>query len=179
MREVMCGHLGWQSWYAFAIALSSPGWIRSQELLTKSVPYSDMGEYQVILHIAKGDSPLPENIDQSPAIERDLWSVCQECWIKEPSMRPTMMEIMSKLNFNLRTLAVGPKSRLWSVFWLTMALGGNYGPYPNYRFIPTAELNRSYQRPSYSLVWLYISPFPPLQFSAISRIQRELFILWL
>lgn len=67
------------------------------QVMTGKLPYitfnSDMG---VIKAIWGGATPSPEDYPELPASD-PLWSVMRECWDEDPSQRPTMERLVTKL----------------------------------------------------------------------------------
>ena len=77
--------------------------IHSQELITRDVPYKHItndtiGNYQIISSLAKcTPPPEPDDLEERPYIDKELWLLCRECWNREASMRPSIMKIQEKL----------------------------------------------------------------------------------
>jgi len=75
------------------------------ELLTRSVPYSSIPINQVAAVICRGQLPQePEFHDQEPmnsVVRRVLWSLCCQCLLQDPSMRPSAMDILNDVRILL------------------------------------------------------------------------------
>lgn len=67
-----------------------------QELFTSNHPYNELkNEVQVILAVHKGI--LPMRPEPSCGINDDIWELCNDCWRKNPALRPSMQAITKRL----------------------------------------------------------------------------------
>jgi hypothetical protein len=67
-----------------------------QEILTGNRPFEHLTKDAIVVHaITQGKLPLPpESLDARPALDRELWNMCNRCWITPASLRPSMIDIV-------------------------------------------------------------------------------------
>lgn len=70
--------------------------------MTKEVPYVSLRrDPVVILAIMTGQLPEKKKISEGsniwPAHYHEVWKLCEECWSKEPSLRPKMDTVIARL----------------------------------------------------------------------------------
>ena len=67
-----------------------------QELFTSEHPYRELkNEVQVILTVHK--CGIPERPDPHCGLNDDLWNLCNDCWRKNPALRPSMQDNAKRL----------------------------------------------------------------------------------
>ncbi|KAI5119294.1 hypothetical protein M0805_008209 [Coniferiporia weirii] len=69
------------------------------ETLTETVPYSRIPrDVQVLIRIVQGELPTrPQSRGEWPPYKETLWELCESCWDKVPTKRPSVSDIVSKL----------------------------------------------------------------------------------
>ncbi|EJD08301.1 kinase-like protein [Fomitiporia mediterranea MF3/22] len=72
------------------------------ELLAKKRPYHSLQlDAQVILAIVHGQRPeQPQNLVECPMHYQKAWQICEECWSRDPNVRPKMATVLMALRFN-------------------------------------------------------------------------------
>ena len=75
------------------------GLTKIQELLSREVPFVKVSYRAIPYAIAKGELPQrPEIKDPTNCeIYDKLWTICKNCWLDEPSLRPTGEEVLQIL----------------------------------------------------------------------------------
>lgn len=68
-----------------------------QELLAQERPYAHIKDnFQVMWRIAAGELPKEPKFSENPSdkrLENFMWSLCMDCWRKDPEARPSMSEL--------------------------------------------------------------------------------------
>ncbi len=82
----------------------------SQELLAKERPYAHIGNrYSVMWIIAIGNLPKKPEFSGDPSdsrIEEFMWSLCGDCWKRDPKARPTMKDLEHRIRQEIDSIAV-------------------------------------------------------------------------
>ena len=69
-----------------------------KELVAKRVPYFTLTqEVVVMLAIIMGERPTDLNGAEWNKHVETLWGICERCWRKNPSERPTIAELSDEL----------------------------------------------------------------------------------
>ncbi|KAL4072054.1 kinase-like domain-containing protein, partial [Scleroderma citrinum] len=70
------------------------------ELFTRKVPFHEHWTYaQVMLRVMKGPLPdRPSTDDTHSRLTNDWWDLCRSCWNQEPSLRPSMPDVVKKIS---------------------------------------------------------------------------------
>ena len=67
------------------------------EVFTGRIPFEGQKNEAVVLHVSRGGRPeKPENA-QAVGLTDEMWKLLESCWRKNPNKRPTMEEIVRKL----------------------------------------------------------------------------------
>lgn len=73
-----------------------------QELLTGELPYSHIrSDSRVVTEIVMGKlphTPMIGHDDVDAGLKRFVWSICLECWTREPKDRPTIDAVLEEMN---------------------------------------------------------------------------------
>ncbi|KAG8946778.1 hypothetical protein FRC04_011434 [Tulasnella sp. 424] len=70
------------------------------EILSRKRPFRDRATVgAIVLAITNGERPSIEDVDEgmAPTYWRDVWSIACSCWAQNPSDRPTMKEVIHRL----------------------------------------------------------------------------------
>ena len=68
-------------------------------MLTNDVPYKGKSEAQVVRSLLEGTLPTPpDDLIHRPLLDQRLWSLCQDCWLIDPSSRLTSKQIENRVN---------------------------------------------------------------------------------
>jgi len=80
------------------------------ELLVKNRPYYHIrNPCSVMWIIAKGGLPKKPEFSEGPSdlrIEEFMWSLCNDCWKKDPKSRPTMNDLELRIREEIDSIAV-------------------------------------------------------------------------
>ncbi|THG99472.1 hypothetical protein EW145_g7261 [Phellinidium pouzarii] len=88
------------------------------EILADEILYSHFQDADVASHILLGELPSrPGNFESCPPQRRELWNICEGCWIKDPKRRPAMIDIVARLrSLRARADTGEPNEELIGVF---------------------------------------------------------------
>ncbi|KAG8942533.1 hypothetical protein FRC04_003604 [Tulasnella sp. 424] len=66
-------------------------------VMTNKIPYAKItSDPKVIMAIMDGSLPSPEDYSELPVTD-PLWDIMKECWNKDPTKRPTMVDVLERL----------------------------------------------------------------------------------
>ncbi|KAL5525890.1 hypothetical protein ACEPAG_7228 [Sanghuangporus baumii] len=131
------------------------------EMMAKELPYTDLGDLQVLLAIMDGILPtLPDaqiGTNLPPLLYSKLRSVCTGCWKKNPKERLKMTQIISSLS-SLRAQEPESLDRVTNIGQSSLSLSGKENlTFPPCMFFPKPDEGR------------IAAPQGPQQFPATTR----------
>jgi len=67
------------------------------EVFTGKVPFEGQKNEAVVLHISRGGRPEMPGIAQVVGLTGEMWKLLESCWQQNPKKRPTMEEVVRRL----------------------------------------------------------------------------------
>ncbi|KAL4070277.1 kinase-like domain-containing protein [Scleroderma citrinum] len=68
------------------------------ELFTRDLPFSGLsGVRDIMLRIFRGPPDRPSDESTCHRLTERWWDLCSACWNQEPSLRPTMSQIVHRI----------------------------------------------------------------------------------
>lgn len=69
-----------------------------QELFTRTRPFHDVLRVELLpIRIVRGPPERPTNKDTCFRMTDQWWELCSACWVRPPSLRPTISDISQRI----------------------------------------------------------------------------------
>ena len=66
------------------------------EVLTGRIPFEELENEEVVLHILRGGRPQMPTNAQELGFTREMWKFLESCWHQNPKKRPTMQDVVMR-----------------------------------------------------------------------------------
>jgi hypothetical protein len=67
------------------------------EVFTGKIPFEEQKNETVVLRISQGGRPTMPEDTQAVGLTVEMWNVFESCWHQNPKKRPTMQEVVRRL----------------------------------------------------------------------------------
>ncbi|KAF8589932.1 kinase-like protein [Ramaria rubella] len=91
--------------YGMTVLVSDDTWLYDstkaymKEIASGYAPFQELGNSPALYHlIPSGTKPLRPDNARAPVLTDELWALCEDCWSTLPGARPSMGEVISRLD---------------------------------------------------------------------------------